>query len=71
MERSNDKLEIVSAKIHEFWTTWAMELIKLEPNLSKERVSRWQNECFLDYENLSEEMKDLDRKFAREILRII
>jgi hypothetical protein len=71
MEHYKDKLEIVSAKIHQFWTSWATELIKSESNLPKERVNRWQNECFLDYENLSEEMKELDRKFAREIMEII
>jgi hypothetical protein len=71
MKYDNDKLEIVSKKIHEFWTSWATQLIKSEPNLSKERVNRWQNECFLDYENLSEEMKEIDRKFAREIIRLI
>jgi hypothetical protein len=71
MIHDNDKLEIISAKIHEFWMSWATELIKSEPNLSKERIYRWQKECFLDYENLSDEMKELDRKFAREILEIL
>lgn len=65
-----DKLEIISKKIHQFWTFWATELVKSEPNLSDERIKRWQNECFLDYENLSEEMKELDRKFAREIIKL-
>ncbi len=66
-----DQTELVSKKIHQFWMSWATELIKSEPNLSKERINRWQSECFLDYENLSEEMKELDRKFARVILEIL
>lgn len=64
------KLETISNKIHQFWMMWATELIKSEPNLSNERIKRWQNECFLDYKNLSEDMKELDRKFAREIIRL-
>ena len=68
---NNTKLETISNKIHQFWMMWATELIKSEPNLSNERIKRWQNECFLDYENLSEDMKELDRKFAREIIKLM
>jgi len=50
---------------------WAKELIASEPNISTERKTRWESECFLKYGNLSEEMKELDRKFATEIIKTI
>lgn len=63
-------LEKVSVKIHDLWMGWAKEMIISEPNISKERVERWEKKCFVPYEELSVEMKDLDRKFAKEILEI-
>jgi hydroxymethylpyrimidine pyrophosphatase-like HAD family hydrolase len=66
-----NKTELISEIIHRNWTTWAKEIITSEPNISKERVERWQNDCFIEYENLSDEMKDLDRTFAKEILEKI
>jgi len=39
-------------------------------NISKERIKRWEKECFLPYDELSEKMKELDRKVARKILNI-
>ncbi|WP_026703674.1 RyR domain-containing protein [Flavobacterium soli] len=69
--KNDDLLELVSEKIHNHWMVWAKELITSEPNISTERKTRWENECFLNYENLSEEMKELDRKFAAEIIKTI
>ena len=66
-----NQLEKVSEKIHDLWIGWAKEMIKSEPNLSKERIQRWNNECFKPYSELSEEMKDLDRRFAKEIISLI
>jgi hypothetical protein len=70
-EKLKDKLEELSAEIHNQWTTWAKELIVSEPNLSIERQARWQNECFKNYDQLSEDMKQLDRNFAMKILNLI
>jgi hypothetical protein len=67
----NEKLEQVSKAIHEFWVSWADELINSEPNLSKERIERWKRDCFVEYEKLNDEMKELDRKFANKILELI
>jgi hypothetical protein len=65
------KLEEVSEVIHKLWQGWAKRLIETEPNLSKERIDRWTKECFKPYSELSEEMKDLDRKFAKRIINLI
>lgn len=54
---------------HEMWVKWAKIMIETEPKISDDRKKRWE-ECFIDYDLLSEPMKDLDRKFAKEILTI-
>lgn len=66
-----NKLELVSEKIHEMWTYWATEMLLSEPNISSERRERWEKECFKPYSELSEEMKELDRRFAKIIINII
>lgn len=69
--KTNLKLEQVSSQIHEMWMFWAKELLNSEPNLSKERVKRWKEFCFIPYLELSEEMKELDRNFAQKIINKI
>lgn len=63
-----DIIEAVSEEIHEMWTTWAKEILKTEKGISPIRKKRWKEECFKPYLELSEAMKDLDRKFAIKIL---
>ena len=65
--KTEKQIEKVSAIIHELWMTWAKELMTSE-SLSKNRIQRWETKCFLPYAELSEEMKDLDRKFAKQII---
>lgn len=48
---------------------WAKSIIKTE-NISKERVKRWKT-LFIKYKNLSEEMKNLDREWAKKVLKIL
>jgi hypothetical protein len=66
-----DKEEQVAIIIHELWMGWAKILIESEPSLSQERKERWITECFKPYDELSEEMKNLDRKFAKQIIETI
>ncbi|MBN8640820.1 MAG: hypothetical protein J0L86_03325 [Flavobacteriales bacterium] len=70
-KNNNLMIEAVAEKIHNHWMIWAKELLESEPKISNERKTRWQKECFMSYENLSEEMKDLDRKFAIEIIKTL
>lgn len=65
------KLEAVSKEVHNQWMVWAKELLENEPNISEERQLHWQKECFYDYEDLTEDMKDLDRSFARKIIKVL
>lgn len=62
--------EKVSDLIHKEWWLWAATLLKSEPTISEERKKRWQEECFKDYEHISEEMKDLDRMFADKFIQL-
>jgi hypothetical protein len=63
--------EKVASEIHVIWMTWAKELLENENDISEERKERWETECFKPYAELSSQMKDLDRKFAKKILRIV
>ena len=67
----NKKLEEVSELVHQLWMGWAKEMLDKEHLISEERRNRWQNDCFKPYSELSEEMKDLDRKFAKMFLNLI
>lgn len=67
----NLMIEAVAEKVHNHWMIWAKELLESEPKISDKRKTRWQKECFMSYENLSEEMKELDRKFAIEIIKTL
>lgn len=55
---------------HEQWMKWAKELISKE-KLSEARISRWEKECFKPYKELSEEMKEFDREWARKVYDLI
>jgi len=64
-------IEKLSKLIHEeLWTPWAKEILSTE-SISSRRQKRWEEKCFMSYEELSEEMKELDRIFARKIIKIL
>ena len=65
----NELLEALASLEHDQWVTWASDLMEKE-NLSEERVNRWENECMMPYENLSEKMKEFDREWARKVIKI-
>ena len=62
-------LEKVSAKVHTLWIGWAKELLCTE-KLSSKRIKRW-SKCFVSYDKLSKNMKNLDRKFAKQLIKSI
>jgi hypothetical protein len=63
-------LEQLAALEHEQWMKWAKELMRKE-KLSEERIARWEKDCFKPYEELTEEMKEFDREWARKVLKIV
>lgn len=62
----SERRETVSDALHQIWRNWASTLMK-EETLSPERVMRWQSRM-VDYDQLPEESKDKDRKYADMIL---
>ncbi len=68
-KKLTNQIELVAEIIHKNWMLWATELLQNEPHLSTERKQRWEKECLLPYIELSEQMKNLDRQFAIEIIK--
>lgn len=69
--KTNEKIEKTAELVHHMWSEWAKEIVKKELNLSEDRVNRWKTECFKPYSELSEEMKDLDRNFAKRFIELL
>lgn len=61
-------IEKVAAQVYIMWMRWAKKLVAEEVNISMKRIQRWEQECFMPYEQLSEEMKQLDRDVAIKII---
>lgn len=66
MTTESEMIERLAAIEHEQWMAWAMSLMVSERGLSPERVDRWHS-LMVPYEQLSEEMKEHDRKWARKV----
>lgn len=61
--------EELAALEHRQWVEWSKSLAESE-DLSDERVERWE-EFWCPYDDLDEETKDHDRKWADEVLEIL
>lgn len=61
--------EALAALEHDQWWQWAVSVLDAEPGLSHDRAARWRA-LFVPYTELSEEMKERDRKWARRALAI-
>ncbi len=57
-------LERLAELEHEQWVAWSRAVAD---EVSEERRRRWQ-ECWVPYAELSEEVKELDRAWARKVL---
>lgn len=68
--KDKDIIEKLASLEHDQWMEWAKNILK-EEKISKKRKDRWEKECFKPYEDLSEEMKEFDRKWARKALKIV
>ena len=64
-----DLLEMLAALEHAQWVKWSMELADKE-FITKERRERWES-LWVPYEQLSEEMKEFDREWARKVLEVV
>ncbi len=55
---------------HDQWQKWAKDILQSE-DITKERADRWKEESFKPYKDLTEEQKDMDREWARKVLKIV
>lgn len=69
MIHDNTLLEKIAALEHEQWITWAKSILSTE-EISNERADRW-SKYFIPYEELSDDIKEHDRVWARKVLEII
>ncbi len=66
--------EALSDLEHKQWAGWVESVIKRiedEGEISKEKIESWKELASTKYEDLTEEMKDLDREFADKTLKIL
>lgn len=54
---------------HEQWMSWAKTLIETE-NISESRKQRWKK-YMVPYDTLPEDVKEQDRKWAYEVLKLM
>jgi len=62
-------IESLAELEHEQWMTWADTIMQTE-KISDNRFARWAS-CMIPYADLSEEMKEFDREWARKVLAIL
>lgn len=67
--KEEELIDKLAALEHEQWMSWAKSILKSE-DISKERAERWK-ELFVPYDELTEEMKEEDRKWAQKVLDIL
>ena len=68
-EQEDDVVEKLAALEHDQWMDWAKNILETE-EITAERAERWKD-LFIPYNELSEEMKELDREWARKVLKIV
>jgi len=68
-DTSDETLEKLAALEHEQWVEWAKNILETE-DISAERSERWKD-LFIPYDELSEEMKEADREYARKVLKAL
>ena len=67
-EQNNaDLLEKLSELEHDQWMEWSKSV---SDEVSEERKERWKK-LWIPYDELSEEMKEQDRIYARKILKLV
>lgn len=66
--------EALSDLEHKQWASWVGSVIKRiedEGEISEEKIESWKDLASTKYEDLTEEMKDLDREWADKILKLL
>ena len=63
----SDLLEELAALEHEQWMRWSKAVAE---EVSPARYYRWQK-CWRPYHELPEDMKELDREWARKVIEVL
>lgn len=63
-------VEELAAVEHEQWSIWAGRILEEEKLLTDQRRNRW-TRSLVPYSNLSEAVKEQDRRWARKVLPIV
>lgn len=63
----SEKLESLAKLEHDQWVEWSKSVA---PEVSETRRKRWEK-LWIPYSELSEEMKEEDRKWAKKVMKII
>jgi hypothetical protein len=63
-------IEELAALEHEQWMKWAKSVLDSEPELSLTRTVKWKT-LMVPYSDLTEDMKEHDRKWARKVFEIV
>lgn len=58
-------IELLSSRIHDIWSNW---YIYQRDNSTRENIVRWDNLSTLNYDSLTEEDKEKDRKIVKKLL---
>lgn len=69
-------IERLAEVIHEIWIVWTQHIVDREEiskeklEMSEERLDKWKD-YWIPYSELSEEVKELDRYWARKIVKLL
>lgn len=69
LELEKQVIERLAAIEHEQWIKWSQDIASKE-SLSEARLKRWKS-LWIPYSELSDEMKEHDRKWAKEALKVL
>lgn len=70
LSKKIELIEKLAELEHQQWWDWAKDILKTE-DITEERAKRWKENSFKPYGDLSEEQKDMDREWARKVMKIV
>jgi len=68
-ENDTQLIEGLAEIEHDQWQAWSKELARNEI-ISEHRRKRWA-ECWIPYDELADDIKEFDREWARQVLKIL
>lgn len=69
-EQLEPLLEDLSDMVHQQWMAWSKGLCEEGELISKKRCERWES-YWVDYKDLPEKVKDIDRDIAQRYMSVV